>query len=245
MKLALIAAVAMLTSCKDSARAPSSTSGPGAGAPAAAPPSPSTTTTTPPAATGTAPPATTAAAPSAPAAIPTTDACWIGLAALDGATCKTTDALKSLMGTRKSIDSVVDTIRKLGGADPRQFQVMCAQMLLAIEQDATKLGCAVALEPAQRRDLQALLEAWYGQRTPIVPTGDAASDAVIARIAAVRDAACACKDGACLDGLNAQLAGVGTLPETAPDAARRLGSKLLEDAGRCASRVRTIGAAPR
>ncbi|HSK04986.1 MAG TPA: hypothetical protein VK932_27245 [Kofleriaceae bacterium] len=241
MKLALIAAVAMLTSCKDNARAPSSTSSPGSGAPASPSPSPSPSPST----STTTPPATTGAAPAAPAAVPTTDACWIGLAALDGATCKTTDALKSLMGTRKSIESVVDTIRKVGGADPRQFQVMCAQMLLAIEQDATKLGCTVALEPTQRRDLQALLEAWYGQRTPVVPTGDAASDAVIARIAAVRDAACACKDAACLDGLNAQLAGVGMLPEKAPDAARRLGSKLLEDAGRCASRVRTMGAAPR
>jgi hypothetical protein len=243
MKLALIAAVAMLTSCKDSARAPSSASSPGSGAPAAAH-APSTSTTAP-TTTGAAPPASTGSAPAAPPAIPSTDACWIGLAALDGATCKTTDALKSLMGTRKSIESIVDTIRKLGGADPRQFQVMCAQMLLAIEQDATKLGCQVALDPPQRRDLRVLLEAWYGQRTPVVPTGDAAADAVIARIAAVRDAACACKDAACLDGLNAQLAGVGTMPAAAPDAARRLGSKLLEDAGRCASRVRTMGAAPR
>lgn len=241
MKLALIAAVAMLTSCKDSARAPSSTPSPGSGAPAATPPG-GTGAGTPapsPAAPGTAP-----AAPTAPA-VPTTDACWIGLAALDGATCRTTDALKSLMGTRKSIDSVVETLRKIGGADPRQFQVLCAQMLLAIEQDATKLGCTVPIEATQRRDLQALLEAWYGQRTPVVPTGDAAADAVIARIAAVRDAACACKDAACLDGLNAQLAGVGTMPAAAPDAARKLGSKLLEDAGRCASRVRTMGAAPR
>ncbi len=238
MKLALIAAVAMLTSCKDSARAPSSTPSPGAGAPAATPSGGTGAGTSP-------SPAATGAAPTAPAAVPTTDACWIGLAALDGATCRTTDALKSLMGTRKSIDSVVETLRKIGGADPRQFQVLCAQMLLAIEQDAAKLGCTVPLEATQRRDLQALLEAWYGQRTPVVPTGDAAADAVIARIAAVRDAACACKDAACLDGLNAQLAGVGTMPAAAPDAARKLGSKLLEDAGRCASRVRTMGAARR
>ena len=78
-----------------------------------------------------------------------------------------------------------------------------------------------------------------------MPTGDAASDAVIARIVAVRDAACECKDAACLDRVDQQLVAIGTLPATAPDAARTLGSKLLEDAGRCAARVRALGEPPR
>jgi hypothetical protein len=68
---------------------------------------------------------------------------------------------------------------------------------------------------------------------------------VIARIVAVRDAACECKDAACLDRLDAKLGAIGTLPATAPDAARTLGSKLLEDAGRCASRVRALSDPPR
>ncbi len=217
----LIAAMTLLASCKDNARAPSGAGSSGSGAPAAA---------------------RSAEAPAT--APPAADACRISLAALEQAACKTPDARQSLMRTKKSIDGVVETIGKVGGADPRQFQVMCAQMLLAIEQDAAKLGCTVAIDARQRTELTGLLDAWYGQRTPVVPTGDAAADAVIARIAAVRDAACACRDAACLDGLNAQLGGVGAMPRAAPDAARILGSKLLEDAARCASRVRTLDAPP-
>ena len=117
---------------------------------------------------------------------------------------------------------------------------MCAQMVLAIEQDAAKLGCTVPIDAAQRTEITALLDAWYGQRTPVVPTGDAASDAFIARIVAVRDAACECRDMACLDRVDKQLLELGAVPATATAAARTLASKLLGDAGRCASRVRTL-----
>lgn len=221
MKLVLIAAVSLLVSCKDKPREPSP--GPGSGVspvqPALAP---------------------DAAAAAAEKPAPTPDICRISLTAIEQATCKTPQARQGLLEAKKSIDRLVETIGKVGGGDRREFQVMCAQMVLAIEQDAAKLGCTVAMDARRRTEITALLDAWYGQRTPVVPTGDAAADAVIARIAAVRDAACACRDAACLDRLDKQLAEVGTLPAAAPAAARTLGSKLLEDAGRCASRVRTL-----
>jgi hypothetical protein len=219
MKLVLIAAVSLLASCKDKPREPSPASGPGSGAPAAAP--------------GSGGAAETAAL----------DICRISLAAIDQSTCPAPEVRQNLLKAKKAINGIVETIGKVGGADRREFQVMCAQMLLATERDAAKLSCTVAIDA--RKEITALLDAWYGQRTPVVPTGDAASDAVIARFGAMRDAACECRDAACLDRLDQQLGTIGTLPPTAPESARTLGIKLLEDAGRCASRVRTLGAPPR
>jgi hypothetical protein len=63
---------------------------------------------------------------------------------------------------------------------------------------------------------------------------------VIVKIAAMRDATCECKTGACLNEVDKQLLAIGTMPDAAPQTARTLASKLLEDAGRCANRVRTI-----
>jgi hypothetical protein len=227
MKLVLIAALSLLASCKDKPRessqpAPSQpVPGPGSGAPATAPGS------------------SAAADPSTP------DICRSGLAIIDQATCAKPEARQSLAKTRKVIDQMVKMLGEIAGAAPRQSQVVCAQMLMAIEQDAAKLGCTLAIDARQRTEITTLLDAWYGQRTPVTPTGDAAADAVIARIAAVRDAACECRDAACLDRLDKQLGEVGTMPATAPASARTLGSKLLDDAGRCASRVRTLPAPPR
>lgn len=175
------------------------------------------------------------------AAAPPPDICMRGLAVLERAACPTPEVQKNLLDAKQAIDHLVETSGKVGaGTDPRQFQVLCAQMLLALERDAAKLRCKIEISEAQRREITELLDAWYGQRTPVTPTGDAASDAVIAKIAGVRDAACACTDGACLDRLNPQLGGVGTLSPNAPAAARTLGSQLLADAARCATRVRTF-----
>ena len=241
MKLVVIAALSLLASCKDRPRespppsvpqeqAPAQPAQPaGAGAPTAGP------------ATGAG--GAGAGAPSAQDAVP--DICRIGLDALDNATCTKPEARASLVDPRKALAHTSQTVGKIAGADPRQLQVMCAQMLLAIERDAAKLSCTLAIDARQRKEITTLLDAWFGQRTKVTPTGDAAADAVIARIAAVRDAACACPDTACLDRVDKQLSEVGTMPQTAPEAARTLGGKLLEDASRCASRVRTLGDQPR
>jgi len=224
MKIALIAAVSLLASCKDNRREPPQASSPGPGAPAAPAP-------------GAAPAGAATTGAMTPAA-PALDVCRISLDALDRATCPTPDGRASILDVKRSVQGAIDAIRKVGGADSLQFQAVCAQLLLAIESDATKLKCAVALDARHRAEINAMLDGWYGQRTPVVPTGDPAADAVIARIAAVRDATCECRDGACLDRMTKQLQAVGAMPGSAPDAARTLGNKLLEDAGRCASRAR-------
>lgn len=191
-------------------------------------------------------PAPTPASGSAPVAVvadaappPVLDVCKIAQATLDKATCPTPELRNDLMKAKKSLDGVVQAVGQVG-SDPMQFQVLCAQMLLAIERDAKKINCAVAIDDGQRTEIMALLDTWFARRTPVEKTGDAAADAVIDKIAAVRDATCACKTGACLNEVDKQLSAVGTMPASAPDAARTLGSKLLEDAARCANRVRTI-----
>jgi hypothetical protein len=237
MKLVLIAAVSLLASCKDKPRESPQPAPSQPAPPQAAPSQPAPNA-------GAGAPATAPAA-GATADTSTPDICRNGLAMIEQATCGKPEARQSLLNTRKAIESTIETLGKVAGADRRQFQVMCAQMLLAIEQDAAKLSCKLVIDERQRKEITTLLDAWYGQRTPVVPTGDAAADAVIARIAAVRDAACECRDAACLDRLDQQLGEVGTMPQAAPAEARTLGSKLLEDAGRCASRVRTLAAPPR
>lgn len=192
---------------------------------------------------GSAPPAS-APAIDAPAAEATPALCELGLAAVAGATCEKPEMRASLMAMKRSLDGLVDTIGKASG-DPVQFQVMCAQLVIAIERDAKRAGCTLAIDDLQRGELMAVLDAWYAHRTRVTPTGHAAADAVIAKIAAVRDATCECRDGACLDRVDKQLVAIGEMPPDAPQAARDLGSKLLEDAARCANRVRTITDPPK
>jgi hypothetical protein len=186
-----------------------------------------------------APASGTAAAPADAAAPAMPDLCKLGGAAIEGATCPTPEARAGLIKMKNSLDGVVQTAGQ-ASADPQQFSVMCAQLLLALERDAKKQGCTIALSDDKRAEIMKVLDTWYAKRTPVTPTGDAAADAVITKIAAVRDATCQCKDGTCLDDLTKNLVAVGEMPATAPQAARDLGSALLADAARCANRVRTI-----
>lgn len=168
------------------------------------------------------------------------DACRVSKAALDTATCEQAELQTQLMTAKKSIDGIIDALGQIGAGNPQQFQVACAELLVAIERDATKAKCVLGMDPAQRAQIVELLEKWYAQRVQVTPTGDAASDAFIAKLAAVRDATCACTDAACLDRVDKQLAAVGQPPGNLVAAARDVGGKLLEDSQRCAKRVRTL-----
>jgi len=184
-------------------------------------------------ASGSAPAIVVDAAPTVPTL------CQLGATAVDKATCPTPEVRANLAKAKKSLDGIVQTVGQ-AAADPEQFQVMCAQLVLAIERDAKKAGCTLAISDVERKDMMAILDTWFARRTAVTQTGDAAADAVIARIAAVRDATCECKDATCLERVDKQLISIGTMPPSAPQAARDLGAKLLEDAARCANRVRTV-----
>ena len=180
----------------------------------------------------------------ADAAVPSLDVCTIAQTTLDKATCPTPELRNDLMKAKKSLDGIVQaataTADPASSAAKEQLQVLCAQIVLAIERDAKKINCAVAIDEGQRTEMVALLDAYYARRTPVVKTGDAAADALIDKLAAMRDATCACTTAKCLDQVDKQLSTIGTFSATAPQAARDLAGKLIDDAARCANRVRTI-----
>lgn len=189
----------------------------------------------PPAAGSAAPPVTPPVTPP-PGVTGTAEVCTGALAALDRSTCGSNEA--GLRTARTSLEGIVNTMTKAGGADPNTYDIVCARMLLALERDIGSAGCTLAIDPALRGRIQRVLDAYYNQRTPVTKTGDAASDAMIGKLAGVRDAACECRTSACIEKLDPQLAALPTLPATAPQAARDLASKLLDDAARCAQRAR-------
>ncbi len=186
-------------------------------------------------------PVPTAVADAAPPTTSGVDACAISLAARDQATCPTPEAQQNVATAKRSIGGIIDTVRQVGGSDPHQFQVMCAQLLLALERDAVKVKCVIPLDADHRSLLTGLVDAWYARRTAVVPTGDAAVDDVIAQMATMRDAACECRDAACFARLDQTLGTIPPMPASASPAARTLAGKVLEDAARCAARVRTAG----
>jgi len=172
------------------------------------------------------------------AKLETFDICKVGIEQLGRVACKKPEDARQVMQAKSAVEGIVDAARKTPNADPQQFQVMCAQAVQAIDRDAEKLGCGPRLDAATRVKIAGVLDAFYAQRTKVVPTGDAVADAAVKRIAAVRDAACACPDLACMDKLGPQLEeAVAQLPQAAQKA-RELAAKLLDDASRCATRLR-------
>lgn len=164
------------------------------------------------------------------------DLCRQGMDAIDHSSCGS--ATSSLSAARKSLDTIAATAQQTGVTDPHGYEVTCARLLDAIAHDAAKSGCTITFDAGMKAKIAKDVEEYYGQRTKVTPTGDAAADAVIAKVAAMRDAACACKDQACLDKADKQLVVIPAMPATVPQAARDLATKLLDDASRCAQRVK-------
>jgi len=167
------------------------------------------------------------------------DICDIGLRAFDKTTCDAPDSAKNIQRAQQTFHGILDTIQKTRPPDPRQLQMMCAQIFVAMQRDFAKIHCTTGVTGDQQAAIAAALEAWYAQRTPVSPTGDQMSDAVIAKIVVVRDHMCACTDMACLERVDKALDTLGSLPENAPAQARELGRSLLDDVGRCESKVRS------
>lgn len=169
------------------------------------------------------------------------DICQIAITALDGTTCAAAEVKTGIALARTGIRGIIDKVSQR--ADAKQIAATCGQLLLALERDVKRAGCALAIGSADRARIDGVMTEFYAQRTAVVATNHPASDAFIAKLAAVRDATCACRDGdaSCLDGLTPRLRECGELPADAPQPARTLAGKLLEDASRCAARVRAKG----
>ena len=195
-----------------------------------------------PAPTGSAPAAAapTGSAPGTPPPLTRTTAevCQASLGVLDRATCPGNDA--GLRTAKTSLEGIVNTMTKVGDADPHTYDIMCARLLLALERDvsAGSSGCTLPIDAELRARIQRTLDAYFNQHTEVTKTGDAASDGAIAKLAAIRDAACECRTSACIDKLDAKMNDMPSLPPTAPQAAKDLAGKVLDDAARCAQRAR-------
>ena len=164
------------------------------------------------------------------------DLCRIGMDAIDHASCGS--AAGQLGAARKSLETITATVQSTGTTDPHAYEVSCARLVDALAHDAKKAGCTITLDAGVQARVGKLVDEYYGQRTPVTPTGDAAADAVITKVAAMRDAACACKDQACIDKVDEQLVTIPAMPANASAAARDLATKLLDDASRCAQRAK-------
>jgi hypothetical protein len=177
------------------------------------------------------------APPVAPPVAAVPDVCAAGVRAFDSATCTTAQGTKALAQAKQTLSGTLDIAHKVSTGDPHQLQIVCAQLVQALLRDAASLGCKVEFGKADLDQIGVLLEAYYAQRTPVVPTGDANADVVIKRIVAVRDAMCACTDMTCVARVDKTIDSIGTFAFGAPQAARDLGTKLLEDVSRCEARL--------
>lgn len=170
------------------------------------------------------------AAPAGPPMVSTAQVCLDAITVVKHASCA--NAQTSLKAAQAGLEGTVAAMQKAANSDPEQYDIICSRMLLALEQDATKLGCTLPIDAGLRTRMMAKLEKYFAQRTPVTKTGDADADDLIAKVAAMRDAACACTDQACLDKLQ-----VPEMPPSLPDAARDQVTKLLDDATRCSQRI--------
>ncbi len=187
-------------------------------------------------------PAPAAATPSPPPPkppAPALDVCAAGTRAFEHATCSSDHGRQVLEQAKKTVTGTLDLTKKAANADPQSLQLVCAQLIQALIRDTSAQGCKIELDPSDQQQIDQLLKTYYAQRTPVTKTGDADADAVVARAAAVRDQLCACEDLKCVDKAEKAIDSIGTFGSNAPQAARDLGAKLLDDVSRCVARLKT------
>ena len=238
MKAVLPVALAALAACKSAK--PESTPAPGSAAETPTPVAVEQPAPAAPAAAA-APAREAAAKPGGPKLPdPSLDACGLGVRSFERLTCKDPADVANVQAGKGAFVNLVDTIRQMSGppgVGRDQLQILCSQMLLALERDAAALGCTLALDAGDRAKITAAIAAWDAYRTPVAPTGHAVSDDAIARIAAIRDEMCACADIPCLDALAPKLDTI-SLHDSPPPEARDLMGHLIDDISRCGARIK-------
>lgn len=194
----------------------------------------------PPTSMGSAAPAGSAVVAAPPPVARTAELCQASLGVLERASCPHNDA--GLRAAKTSLTGLINTMTQVGNGDPTSYDITCARLLLALERDvgagSGSAACTLPIDAELRGKIQRTLDAYYNRRTEVTKTGDAASDDAIGKLAAIRDAACNCRTSSCIDALDAKLTQVPPLSATAPQAAKDLAGKLLDDSARCADRAR-------
>jgi hypothetical protein len=152
-----------------------------------------------------------------------------------------------MLGRRKcfpedtSLQMAIDSVDEIAAKAPteptprRRVAAQCAIMVDGMMRAKQPLDCPLDVTDDERAELTAFLAAWYGERTVPAPTGNAAVDEILGKLAAQRDAACACKDMACVRA--AETALEVTLPADASPAAAGTKAEILDEVARCKQKL--------
>lgn len=138
---------------------------------------------------------------------------------------------------KMGLDSLVKLVSEApADADKRRrVAVTCAVMLEGMMRVEQPKNCPLDVTDDERAELSAFLAAWYGERTAPPTTGNAATDEALVKLAAQRDAACACKNLTCAR--DAGSAVDASLPADAPPTARDAAAKMIDEVARCKSKL--------
>ncbi len=133
---------------------------------------------------------------------------------------------------KMALESISDVERKApDAAGPRRHAAAeCAVMLDGMVRVEQPPDCPLDATDAEIAELTTFLTAWYGERTAPPKTGDAAADAALAVLAKQRDAACACKDAACVRATHLD-------PVAAPQLAVDASAQMIDEVARCKQRL--------
>jgi hypothetical protein len=117
----------------------------------------------------------------------------------------------------------------------RRVAVQCAIIVDGMIRAKQPTDCPLDVTDDERAELTAFLKSWYGERTAPPVTGKADVDATLVKLAAQRDAACACKDMTCMR--QAETGLDLALGADAPPVASDAKAKMLDEVSRCKQKL--------
>ena len=104
----------------------------------------------------------------------------------------------------------------------------CAQFIVRVSTLDDNERCK-NVDATQSRAASRYLDQFYRDRIAISPTGDAASDAKLHELEAIRERACACKDQPCAEAIERDIDPATMLPTSGPESARQLANLVLSE----------------
>ncbi len=124
------------------------------------------------------------------------------------------------------------------GEPRRKVAADCAVMLDSMMRVHQPKNCPLDVTDDERSELTAFLTAWYGERTAVPATLDADATAAMTKVAAHRDAACACATGDCARKAIKDLDGaIAKLPAETANAGDGAAAKMSNEATRCKQKL--------
>ena len=114
----------------------------------------------------------------------------------------------------------------------RRVAAQCAVMLDGMVRVEQPPDCPLDATDAELAELTTFLAAWYSERTAPPKTGDAGADAALVALAKQRDAACACKNAACVRATQ-----LDAVAADAPKVALDASAQMIDEVARCKQKL--------